>query len=142
MKVEPFLVASTVNIIIAQRLVRKICDMCKTTSEVTVAELKKHLPEETIKKHFGNEEKLTLYKGKGCKICHTTGYNGRLGLFETLEVSKRIRELITEKNDSDAINKAAIEEGMTTMLDDGLDKIKKGLTTVEEVIRVTKVESL
>lgn len=142
MKVEPFLVASTVNIIIAQRLVRKICDMCKTTSEVTVSELKKHLPEEIIKKHFGNEEKLTLYKGKGCKICHATGYSGRLGLFETLEVSKRIRELITEKNDSDAINKAAIEEGMTTMLDDGLDKIKKGLTTMEEVIRVTKVESL
>jgi type IV pilus assembly protein PilB len=140
MKVEPFLVASTVNIIIAQRLVRKICDMCKTTDEVTVSELKKHLPEATIKKHFGTEEKYTLYKGKGCKICHTTGYNGRLGVFETLEVSKHIKELITEKNDSDAINRAAIEEGMTTMLDDGLDKVKKGLTTIEEVVRVTKVE--
>jgi type IV pilus assembly protein PilB len=141
MKVEPFLVASTVNIIIAQRLIRKICDMCKTTDEVTTAELKKHLPEGVIKKHFGSVEKLTLYKGKGCKICHNTGYSGRLGVFETLEVSKHIRELITGKNDSDAINQAAIDEGMTTMLDDGLDKIKKGLTTVEEVIRVTKVES-
>jgi type IV pilus assembly protein PilB len=142
MKVEPFLVASTVNIIIAQRLVRKICDMCKTTDEMTIDELKKQLPEDAIKKHFGNEEKLTLYKGKGCKICHNTGYNGRLGAFEVLEVTKAIRQLITERTDSDVINQKAIAEGMTTMLDDGLDKVRKGLTTIEEVVRVTKVESL
>ena len=141
MKVEPFLVASTVNIIIAQRLVRKICDMCKTTIEMNVDDLKKHLPEDEIRKHFENQSTLTLYKGKGCKICHNTGYNGRLGVFEVLEVSKRIRQLITEKNDSDIINKTAIEEGMTTMLDDGLDKVRKGVTTIDEVIRVTKVES-
>ncbi len=142
MKVEPFLVASTVNIIIAQRLVRKICDMCKTTDDMTMDELKKHLPEEIIKKHFGGSEKLTLYKGKGCKICHTTGYSGRLGVFEVLEVTKTIRQLITERSDSDVINQKAIEEGMTTMLDDGLDKVRKGLTTIKEVVRVTKVESL
>ncbi len=142
MKVEPFLVASTVNIIIAQRLVRKICDMCKTTVSVVQDELKKHLPAELIKKHFGDEPTLTLYKGKGCKICHNTGYSGRLGVFEVLEVSKGIRRLITEKNDSDVINKAAIDEGMTTMLDDGLDKVRQGQTTIDEVIRVTKVESL
>ncbi len=142
MKVEPFLVASTVNIIIAQRLVRKICDMCKTTQTVTQEELARHLPAEVIKKHFGDEPALTLYKGKGCKICHTTGYSGRLGVFEVLEVSKEIRRRVTEKNDSDAINKSAIDEGMTTMLDDGLDKVRRGLTTIDEVIRVTKVESL
>jgi type IV pilus assembly protein PilB len=142
MKVEPFLVASTVNIIIAQRLVRKICDMCKTTQTITQQELTKHLPAEIVKKHFGDQNELTLYKGKGCKICHNTGYTGRVGVFEVLEVSKEIRRLITERNDSDAINKAATDEGMTTMLDDGLDKVRKGLTTVEEVIRVTKVESL
>ena len=142
MKVEPFLVASTVNIIIAQRLVRKICDMCKTTDDVTIDELKKHLPEESIKKHFGDQEKLTLYKGKGCKICHNTGYNGRIGAFEVLEVTKAIRQLITERSDADIINQKAIEEGMTTMLDDGLDKVRKGMTTIEEVVRVTKVESL
>lgn len=142
MKVEPFLVASTVNIIIAQRLVRKICDMCKTTIDTTLADLKKHLPEDAIKKHFGDGEHVTLYKGKGCKICHTTGYNGRVGVFEVLEVTKAIRQLISERNDSDAINQKAIEEGMTTMLDDGLDKVKKGLTTIEEVVRVTKVESI
>jgi len=142
MKVEPFLVASTLNIIIAQRLVRKICDMCKTTQTIAKDQLIKHIPEESIKKHFGDQTEFTLYKGKGCKICHNTGYNGRLGVFEVLEVSKEIRRLITERNDSDVINKAAMDEGMTTMLDDGLDKIQKGLTTIEEVFRVTKVESL
>jgi type II secretory ATPase GspE/PulE/Tfp pilus assembly ATPase PilB-like protein len=142
MKVEPFLVASTVNIIIAQRLVRKICDMCKTTVTMTQEELKKHLPEETIKRHFGDEATLKLYKGKGCKICHNTGYNGRLGVFEVLEVSKDVRKLISEHSDSDEINKKALEEGMTTMLDDGLDKVKRGLTSIEEVVRVTKVESI
>lgn len=142
MKVEPFLVASTVNIIIAQRLVRKICDMCKTTVTMTQDELKKHLPADSIKRHFGDENKLTLYKGKGCKICHNTGYNGRLGVFEVLEVSKEIRQLISERSDSDEINQKALQEGMTTMLDDGLTKVKNGLTTIEEVVRVTKVESI
>lgn len=142
MKVEPFLVASTVNIIIAQRLVRKICDMCKTNVSLPSSELTKHIPQEMIAKHFGSGQAFTLYKGKGCKICHNTGYNGRLGVFEILEVTKDIRQLIAEKNDSDVINAKAIEEGMTTMLDDGLDKVKRGLTTIEEVIRVTKVESL
>ena len=142
MKVEPFLVASTVNIIIAQRLVRKICDMCKTTQTITQMELTKHLPADIVKKHFSDQNELALYKGKGCKICHNTGYTGRIGVFEVLEVSKEIRRLITERSDSDVINKAAIDEGMTTMLDDGLDKVQKGMTTVEEVVRVTKVESL
>lgn len=142
MKVEPFLVASTVNIIIAQRLVRKICDMCKTSMTVTQEELKKNLPADAINKHFGDQASLTLYKGKGCKICHNTGYNGRLGVFEVLDVTKDIRALISERKDSDIINDKAIAEGMTTMLDDGLDKVKKGLTTIEEVVRVTKVESI
>lgn len=142
MKVEPFLVASTVNIIIAQRLVRKICDMCKTNVTMSPDELSKHLPADAIKKHFGDAATLTMYKGKGCKICHNTGYNGRLGVFEVLEVSKAVKQLISERRDSDEINAKALEEGMTTMLDDGLDKVKRGLTTIEEVVRVTKVESI
>ncbi len=142
MKVEPFLVASTVNIIIAQRLVRKICDMCKTTVPMSREEFAKHVSEDMVKKYFGDDKELKLYKGKGCKVCHTTGYHGRLGLFEVLEISLKIRTLITEKSDSDVISKAAFDEGMTSMLDDGLDKIKRGLTTFDEVMRVTKVESL
>ena len=104
--------------------------------------LKKHIPEDAIKKYFGEGPSYNLYKGKGCKVCHMTGYKGRLGIFEVLEVDKKIRKLITDKLDADAITRAAIEHGMNTMLNDGLVKIMKGQTTIEEVIRVTKVESL
>jgi type II secretory ATPase GspE/PulE/Tfp pilus assembly ATPase PilB-like protein len=142
MKVEPFLVASTVNVIIAQRLIRKICDMCKMAYSISRIDMAKNLPPAIIAKHFGQGEIIKLYKGKGCKICHSTGYSGRLGLFEVLEVTKDIRALITAKNDSDVIAKRAIEEGMTTMLADGMDKVAKGTTTLEEVLRVTKVESM
>ncbi len=142
MKVEPFLVASTVNVIIGQRLVRKICEMCKASMEISQDDLKKNLSETIIKKHFGDNEKVRIYQGKGCKVCHDTGYAGRLGVFEVLEITKDIKQLIVERADSDILLKKAIEEGMTTMLEDGLDKAVKGLTTIEEVMRVTKVETL
>lgn len=142
MKVEPFLVASTVNVIVAQRLVRKICTMCKVSFVLPRLDLAKRLPIEILKRHFGETKDVTVYKGQGCKICHTTGYAGRVGIFEVLEVSKHIRALITEKNDSDVIEQGAISEGMTTMFDDGLEKVKQGVTTLEEVLRVTKVELL
>lgn len=142
MKVEPFLVASTVNIIIAQRLIRQICEMCKSSYEIAQSELVKNLPQDIIQKHFGDKEKITIYQGKGCKICHNTGYSGRIGIYEVLEVSKDIKKLIAEKRDSDEILKKAIEEGMTTMLDDGLEKVSRGATSIEEVLRVTKVESM
>lgn len=142
MNVEPFLVASTINLIIAQRLLRKICDSCKAQITMTRKELENHLPQAAIQKHFGANPVITLYKGNGCKVCHNTGYQGRIGVFEVLEVSKDIRKLISEKADSDDINKLAQDEGMNTMLDDGLEKVLKGMTTIEEVIRVTKVESV
>ena len=142
MKVEPFLVASTVNLIIAQRLLRKICDSCKTTITMPQSELEKHIPAAAIHKHFGANPVLTFYQGLGCKVCHHTGYSGRLGVFEVLEVSKEVRKLISSNADCEVINKQATDEGMNTMLDDGLDKVMRGLTSIEEVIRVTKVESL
>lgn len=141
MGVEPFLVASTVNVIIAQRLVRKICDMCRISYNVPKAQLTKNLSEDVIKKHFVKAT-VTLYKGKGCKVCHTTGYSGRVGLFEVLEVNKEIRKLITEKADSDVITREAIRGGMTTMLDDGIQKSLKGITSIEEVLRATKVQDV
>lgn len=142
MKVEPFLVASTVNVIFAQRLIRKICEMCKTSFNVSVADLARDLPQEIIAKNFGGKTEVTIYKGAGCKICHSTGYTGRIGIFEVLVVSPEIKRLITSRSDSDVIARKAIEEGMTTMLDDGLEKVLKGLTTIEEVFRVTKVEAI
>ncbi len=141
MDVEPFLVASTVNVIIAQRLVRKICEMCKSTRTITKEELLKNLPTEVIGKHIEGKTNIIIYQGSGCKICHFTGYSGRIGVFEVLEVTKDIRDLIIKRQDADVISQKAIEEGLTTMLDDGLEKVLKGLTTIEEVLRVTKIQN-
>lgn len=142
MKVEPFLVASTVNVIIGQRLIRKICEMCRIPITVSKSELIKHIPENLISKYMGIGEEIQIYKGQGCKMCRFTGYKGRIGLFEILEVNKNIKKLITEKNDSDMIAKTAQDEGMTSMLEDGLMKVSTGITSLDEVIRVTKVESV
>lgn len=143
MHVEPFLAASTVIVIIAQRLVRKICDHCRVSYNITQDEMIQHLSSEALNKHIipiGEKKEIRVYKGKGCKRCHFSGYLGRIGVFEVLEVSKEIKRLVIEKKDSDALLAAARKEGMTTMLDDGIEKITKGLTTIEEVIRVTKIE--
>lgn len=142
MKIEPFLVASTVNVIIAQRLIRKICEMCKGAIDMELSELSKNLPPDMVKKYFGSKKQVRIYKGSGCKICHNTGYLGRVGIFEVLEVSQEIRTLIVEKADSDKIHVQAQKEGMTSMLEDGLSKVVQGLTTIEEVLRVTKVENV
>lgn len=145
MHVEPFLVASSVSLIVAQRLVRKICEYCRVSTTVTEDELKKSLPPSIISKHYipvGENKEIRVYKGAGCKNCRFTGYSGRVGIFEILEVSKEIKKLITERQDSDVIAAQAVKEGMATMLDDGLMKVSQGVTTIEEILRVTKVESL
>lgn len=144
MKVEPFLVASTVTVIVGQRLVRRICDKCRISFTVTRDELLKNLSEDMISKHYipvGKNKEIRIYKGKGCKVCHNTGYAGRVGIFEVLEVTKKIRELISAHAGADEIVQAARKEGMNSMQDDGLDKITKGFTTIEEVLRVTKNET-
>jgi len=145
MHVEPFLVASSVSLIVAQRLVRKICDYCRISLTITEAELQKSLPASVISKHYipsGVNKEIRVYKGQGCKNCRFTGYAGRVGIFEVLEVTKEIKKLITERKDSDVIAQMAVEQGMLTMLDDGLIKVSKGVTTIEEILRVTRVESL
>lgn len=140
MKVESFLVASTVNIIIAQRLVRKICPQCIGSEILKRTELVKTIPEKTLAKHFGRKGRIAVFKGSGCKSCHLSGYTGRIGIFEVMEIKDRIKRLIIEKKDSDIIKKEAVIEGMNTMLDDGLEKAQGGITTIDEVLRVTKVE--
>ncbi|MFA9288336.1 MAG: GspE/PulE family protein [Weeksellaceae bacterium] len=142
MKIEPFLVASTVNVIMAQRLIRKICDMCKNSLDITYDEMIKNISEADTKKYFGDKKTIRIYKGAGCKICHGTGYTGRVALFEVLEVTPEVRKLILQKSDSDLIIKQAQKEGMTTMLQDGVEKVAQGVTTLEEVLRVTKVEAM
>lgn len=144
MKIEPFLTASTVNAIVAQRLIRRICSRCIMSFDVKVEDLRdeldaKHLA--FVMKGKGKTKKtVKFYKGKGCDKCGHTGYSGRVGIYEVLEVTDRIKELImTDVNASD-IKKAAIEEGMTTMFEDGLRKAMTGVTTLEEVKRVTGEE--
>lgn len=138
MKVEPFLVASGINIVIAQRLVRKICQSCRVSVENPTQELGRYLNADLIQKHFGDTGNKTIYKGKGCEVCHHTGYVGRIGIFEVLLIDEEIKKTITENKDSGEINKVAIAAGMTTMMEDGIEKAKQGLTTVEEVVRTTK----
>jgi type IV pilus assembly protein PilB len=138
MEIEPFLIASTVNVIIAQRLVRKICVRCKVSFVQKTSELTEFFSEDIIKKHFDSKEEATLYKGKGCNVCHQSGYAGRIGVFEVLSITDTLRELITKKASSEEISKQAREEGMTSMLEDGIDKVLQGVTTIEEVLRTTR----
>jgi len=96
------------------------------------------LPPLLFQKYFGGKQIVRMYKGKGCPVCHGTGYEGRLGIFEVMTMDENIRKAILEKKDSPEIQKIAIENGMTTMMEDGIRKVLEGLTTIEEVLRVTK----
>jgi len=138
MGVEPFLVSSTVNLIIGQRLIRKICTSCIYSKTVKQEDLQKLIPQNFISKCFGDKKEVRLYAGKGCAICHGTGYRERIGIFEALEITNSIRKLIEEKASADTINQKAVGEGMITMLEDGLNKVKAGITTIDEVLKATK----
>jgi type IV pilus assembly protein PilB len=133
MGVEPFLLASTVNLIVAQRLVRHICPSCIDHYQPDPETLKfftKELGADVIKQKF--------YKGKGCEECGYTGYRGRIGIFEVLVVNENIRQLTLNKASSEKICQEAVKGGMTLMLVDGLNKVAAGQTTIEEVLRVAK----
>lgn len=138
MNIEPFLVASTVNIIIAQRLVRKICDKCKASQAISIKDLEIHFDKKLLKKYFKQTKEIRVYAGKGCPVCKNTGYAGRIGIFEVLVLSEKIQDLVISKADSQKIIEQAVTEGMTTMTDDGLFKVQEGITTIEEVLRATR----
>lgn len=135
MKVEPFLIASTIEIIIAQRLVRRICESCRVSITVSIEELKETLP--SIDKFLG-KGKIRLYKGKGCGACNDTGYFGRVGIFEVLPISNELRELILKKPTISEIYELEEEQGIKSIFEDGLDKAKNGITTIEEILRVAR----
>ncbi len=144
MGIEPFLVASTVNVVLAQRLVRKICERCRVSSEPTVADRRLIEEDETIRRSLRRRgyrrlNDLTLYRGLGCRTCGETGFVGRLGIFEVLEITDKIKKLIVARAASHEILAAAAAEGMTTMLEDGLGKVITGETTLAEVLRVIKL---
>jgi len=135
MDVEPFLIADSVILVVAQRLVRRLCPKCKTRHNLT--------SEALMDIGFSKEEapKVKVYKPAGCNECHNTGYKGRIGLFEVMEVTDEIRDLILARAQSKDIKKKAIENGMLTLRMSGLTKIKEGITSVEEVLRETMRDS-
>ena len=135
MGVEPFLIASSVVVIMAQRLVRKLCDKCK----------EKYEPTEEMIQRLGltaqEAKDITFYKAsKGCPECGDTGYKGRLPIFEVMKMSDDIAKLTMERADTSQLKKQAVADGMTVLLQDGVRKIKEGLTTVEEVLSVSSVD--
>ncbi|MFA5126612.1 MAG: GspE/PulE family protein [Patescibacteria group bacterium] len=140
MHIEPFLVASTINVIIGQRLVRRICMKCIYSYTLNPQEVNDLRQQINLDKFVDAQQvkEIRVYKGKGCDNCNHTGYSGRLGIFEVLQLSENIKELILGRADSDQIQKQAMANGMVSMLEDGFIKAFAGKTTMEEVFRVTK----
>ena len=134
MGVEPFLIASSVELIIAQRLVRRLCEKCK----------KSYVPAEDLLASIGltkkDTEGVTFYEPVGCDECNQLGYRGRLAVFEVMQMSEALAALTMERADMGRIAKQARQEGMTTLLEDGIRKIKLGITTIEEVLSVASIE--
>lgn len=129
MGIEPFLITSTLEAVLAQRLVRKICQSCR----------QEYTPEPELLEDLGVSEAVAktkkFYRGAGCSRCNDSGYKGRTGIFELLVLNEKVRLLVIEKAHTAAIKKAAVESGMKTLLEDGLTKIYSGITTIEEVLR-------
>ena len=132
MKVEPFLVSSSVIGVLAQRLVRTVCPKCKES----------YAPTEEALKDIGIDvkSKIKFYKGKGCQACSDTGYKGRIGIYELMIIDDEIRNLIIAKTSAEEIRKEALKKGMIPLKTDGIEKVRSGTTSIEEVLRVTEEE--
>ena len=132
MGIEPFLIASTLTVVIAQRLVRRLCEKCKEPYTPEAEELRR-LPN-------GGSDLINLnvpiFKAKGCSQCFNSGYKGRMPIFEVLKMSPLVIQLTLARADASKIEEAAKKEGMTSLIDDGILKIKQGITSIEEVLTV------
>jgi general secretion pathway protein E len=133
--VEAFLLRSTLRAVIAQRLVRQLCDRCKTSRPLTHADLEADPRYEAVGLDAGN----VIFEPAGCERCSGVGYRGRIGVFEVLEMNEEVRALVEEQSDWESIDKVAIRNGMTTMIADGLAKCLSGMTSAAEILRVTTV---
>lgn len=154
MGIESFLLSSTVNVVLAQRLVRKICENCKESYDAPAEVIKdikrtlgslaeSYVPgpdekeiEEDIKEF--NTGRIKLFRGKGCEKCNSTGYSGRIGIFEVLDMSEKISKLVLERRPASEIELTAVKDGLVTLIQDGYLKVLEGITTIEEVMRVAK----
>jgi type IV pilus assembly protein PilB len=131
MGIEPFLVSASVILIMAQRLVRKVCTQCREEEKIPIPAL--------LKIGFSEEEAKAIkcYKGKGCPVCNGSGYKGRIALYEVMPLKAEIKEMVLEGASADEIKRTTIKLGMKTLRMSGLAKIKNGITSVEEVMRAT-----
>ena len=138
MRAEPYLIASTVTCVVGQRVVRKICPTCRISKvpQKEIVEKMKEVLDGLF--DFEKNKNLKLFEGRGCKECNNTGYLGRIGIFEVLEVSEKIAKMIIVRSRAQDIAKQAVSEGMITMRQDGILKVLEGITTVEEVLRVAE----
>ena len=130
MGLEPFLVASTVEGLMAQRLVRRVCKSCKAEMKSSDSEVAALIPPDV----------KSVWKGKGCDDCRGTGYKGRQGVFELLVVDEAMRDMILRREGANRLKKYALDHGMKTLRDDGWDRVRAGVTTAEEVLRITKAD--
>ena len=150
MKVKPFLISSTTNVVVAQRLARKICSNCleeykldKVTvgvleSQYNISEIMKVLIKEKVIDKEKSLAEIKFYRGKGCDHCDMQGYKGRVGIFEVLDVNEAIKDLIVASASSEKIQTQAVADGMLTMIQDGFVKAVSKITTIEEILRITK----
>lgn len=138
--IEPFLLATTVNIIISQRLCRRLCDNCKKEyvlgKDVVQAEMLKVRPD--IAKYLKPTDKI--YKSIGCEKCKNRGYQGRVGIYEVLEITSKLREALAENKNTEVLYKIAKQEGFKLMIEDGIEKVKEGLTDISELMKVISIK--
>lgn len=134
MGIEPFLLASTLEIIIAQRLVRKICNHCRYSLSISDAAAKLHVPGLNLGLYFRKGD--SVYAGKGCNVCSGSGFQGRSALFEIIEVTPEMQELMLHSPSTRQIEALARKQGTQPMFNDGIEKVKRGVTTLSEVVRV------
>lgn len=135
MGIEPFLLSSTLEVVLAQRLIRRLCNSCKYSTVMSIADLKKVVP---AAQKFFKKKKVTLYKGKGCNMCNNTGYHGRIAVFEFIKVTPELQALMLHRPSTQQIWELAQEQGGRSLFEDGLQKVAEGITTLEELLRVAK----
>ena len=129
MGIEPFLVASSIDCVVAQRLARTLCTSCRAETKLSKATL--------VENGFHVTAGIAAFEAVGCRRCGGTGYKGRTGLYEVMPMSDEIRSLVLARSSAAEVAEVAVEQGMRRLRDDGLEKVGKGLTTVSEVVRVT-----
>ncbi len=135
MGVEPFLLSSTLKLVIAQRLVRRICERCRYSTKITSVDLIKKYP--YLKKYF-SDKTYTLYQGKGCRACNYTGFKGRIAVFELISITPEIERLIVAKAPAQDIWRMAQSQGSRSLFEDGLEKVETGITTLDDLLRIAR----